>query len=160
MLKYVIGINLPFLVAGAIIYFFYLKNLKESIQFVGEIRCRWNSRFEMEFFEGKIAMLVLILYLAYNIYLLVKFPGRISSYSFIGILFLVFGFYPRWIVLIGEKGIIMKTKPILWEELERRQLQTAGKRSYLELWVKGAGGLRRIRLKIPSKCREFFEKRE
>lgn len=74
MLKYVIGVNLPFLVAGVIIYSYYLKNLKENIQFVGEIRCRWNSRFEMEFVEGKIITLVLLLYLAFNLYFQISQP--------------------------------------------------------------------------------------
>ena len=158
MLKYVIGINLPFLVAGAIIYFSFLKNLRKSVQSVGKIRCRWNTRFEMEFVENRIIMLVLLLYLAFNLYLLIKFPDRISSYSFPGILFLFFGFYPRWEVQAGEEGIALRGKGILWKDLEKYELHRAGRRWYLELYLKSSEGAQRIKVKIPSRCRKFFER--
>jgi len=118
---------------AAVIYLFSLFELKAKKKQIGEIHIQWSSMFNLTIKINWIIWAVIVAYLSWSLFLIVAEPLRKNEYIFLLVFILFLSFYPRWVVVIGSKGIISGMEVFWWKNFKEWKIFGRGRSLYLEL---------------------------
>jgi hypothetical protein len=124
---------------AVMIYLLSLFELKAKKKQIGAIQTQWSSKFNLTIKINWIIWAAVLAYLSWSLYLIIAEPYRKNEYIFLLVFILFLSFYPRWITVIGSKGIISGMEVFLWENLKEWKIFSRGRSQYLELkWDSGS----------------------
>jgi len=138
-------------ILGILFFIFNLIEIKSLRRDIGKISLKWSYNFNFYSILGLRNSALLIIYLSYSIYKIIKGFQKLSSFKYIFFLILFFSFYPKWHVWVGSKGMIIGRQVILWEMLKDWKITKKGWFKYLEIKYESAYEKLKVRkLSIPN----------
>jgi len=126
-------IYMVIVLAGVLVYYFNLSELKAKKKKIGTIQAKWSSKFNISIKLNWVNWAIVIAYLGWSLFLIIVEPHRKNDYISL-VLFIIFlSFSPRWTTVIGSQGVISGMEVFLWENLAEWKVISKGKLKYMEL---------------------------
>jgi len=132
--------------------------LKSNMKKIGAPYFKWQSKLDMSTCRGKYNIFAIVLSFLLIIHWLIFHREENDGYAFIITFLLVYSFYPKWMIIFGENGIVFDNKFVAWDEIKKCRFMESDGKLKISHGPLYSEDILKIKPQFNKECRNLLEK--